>query len=273
MSKELSVQDEHAIVMHDLAKTQEICGLLMKTPHYSKLGEVGVYTIVQKARSIGLNPLDALNGAMYFVQGKVELSANTMNYLIRRAGHSVTRDDKSNKTICVLHGRRVDNGDTWTCSFSIDDAKKAGIYKATWEKYPEDMLFARALTRLARQLFPDVIKGCYVEGEISAAISVQNSVSLEIDETSQKETISFDQLMEFEDLMADCSQEHQDKFIKYLKETKVDLYENIPLKSFEKFKGWALEWRAKNQINKIKEITEEVKYNEDKIEQATFNFG
>jgi hypothetical protein len=110
---------------------------------------------------------------MYFVNGKVELSANAMNYMIRSKGHSITKDAKSTPLVCILHGKRIDNGDTWVASFSIDEAKRAGIYKNTWEKYPEDMLFARALTRLARQLFPDVIKGCYVEGEIRDAVEAE----------------------------------------------------------------------------------------------------
>src|ERR1044071_6899883 len=138
----VALPDEFSRSLQEIEQTQNMCKQLMKTAHYHKIGEVGIFTIVQKARSIGLNPLDALNGAMYFVNGKVELSANTMNYLIRAKGHSIVRDDKSNQEICILKGRRADNGDTWTASFSIKEAKIAGIYKNTWEKYPEDMLFA-----------------------------------------------------------------------------------------------------------------------------------
>lgn len=150
--------------------TQKLCQLLMQTPHYKKMGHEGIFAIVQKAKSIGVDPLDALNGGMYFVQGKVELTSTMMNDLIRRQGHSITKDKKSDEKICILHGKRADNNDTWSESFSIEDAKTAGIYRNQWLKYPKDMLFARALSRLARQLFPDVIKGCYVDGEIQQAV-------------------------------------------------------------------------------------------------------
>lgn len=150
----------------ELENMQNMCTKLLQMKHYAKLGDVGIFAILQKAKSVGLNPLDALNGGMYFVNGKVELAANTMNYLIRQAGHSIVKDEKSTKDMCILRGKRADNGDTMSCSFSIEDAKKAGIFKNVWQSYPEDMLFARALTRLARQLFPDVTKGCYVEGEV-----------------------------------------------------------------------------------------------------------
>lgn len=159
-------EDDFEVAIRDIEQTQSICEKLFQMKHYQKIGAEGIYAIVCKARILGINPMDAVNGAIYVTNGKTELAANTMNYLIREAGHSITKDPKSDKTCCILHGRRKDNGDTWTVSFSIDDAKKAGIFKNVWNTYPEDMLFARALTRLARQLFADVIKGCYTEGEI-----------------------------------------------------------------------------------------------------------
>lgn len=151
----------------ELQQTQKLCQMLMQSPHYKKAGADGIYAIVEMSKSVGIDPLQALNGGMYFVKGKVEMSSTMMNTLIRQAGHSVTKDKKSDETICILHGRRVDNGDTWVESFSIGDAQKAGLTRnPTWSSYPKDMLFARALSRLARQLFPDVIKGCYVQDEL-----------------------------------------------------------------------------------------------------------
>ena len=165
MKKDLAVRDTE-VMMKDLQNTQKMCQLLMQTPHYQNLGAHGIFAIVEKAKSIGVDPMDALNGGMYFVHGKVEMTSAMMNQQIRTAGHSITKDKKSDDTICILHGKRSDNGDTWVESFSLEDAKKAGILRNQWLKYPKDMLFARALSRLARQLFPDVIKGCYVQGEI-----------------------------------------------------------------------------------------------------------
>lgn len=159
-----------------LEETQNLCQVLMRTPHYAKLGQEGIFAVVAKAKSLNVDPMDALNGGLYTVQGKVEMSSAMMNQLIRQCGHSIMRDAKSNDAMCILHGKRADNGDTWTESFSIEEAKRAGIYndRGPWGKYPRDMLFARALSRLARQLFPDVIKGCYVEGEI-AQIKIEDS--------------------------------------------------------------------------------------------------
>jgi len=165
----VTTKNDTDLVLQEINNNTKMCQALLATPHYQKLGAEGVFAIVEKARSIGVNPLDALNGGMYYVRGKVEMTAAMMNQLIRQNKHSVTKDKRSDDKICILHGRRADTGDTWVESFSIDDAKKAGIYANQWLKYPKDMLFARALSRLARQLFPDIIKGCYVEGEIKDA--------------------------------------------------------------------------------------------------------
>lgn len=155
-------------IVNDVENTQKLCQMLMQSPHYKKIGPDGIFAIIEMARSIGVDPRQALNNGFYYVRGKVELSALMMNTLIRQKGHSITKDKRSDDTICILHGKRADNGDTWVESYSMEDAKKANIANSpTWKAYTKDMLFARALSRLARQLFPDVIRGCYVEGEVA----------------------------------------------------------------------------------------------------------
>ncbi len=171
MGKDLIIrQDENFDLLADIDQTQSAVKKLLQTKHYQAMGEAGIFAIIQKAKSLKINPVDALGGGLYFTNGKVGMSAEMMNTLIRSHGHSITKDTKSNDVVCILHGRRADNGDTWTESFSIEDAKRAGIYndKTPWGKYPRNMCFNRALSNLARQLFPDVIKGCYEIDELKS---------------------------------------------------------------------------------------------------------
>jgi hypothetical protein len=165
-------------VLGELQQTESVVKALMASKHYAKMGSEGIYAIVQKAKSMGVPVMEALNGGIYFVQGKTEMSAQLMNRLIRSKGHSIMKDAKSTNHCCILHGKRVDNQDTWTVSFSVDDAKVAGIYKpnSPWTKYPSVMCFNRALSMLARQLFPDVIIDIYVEGEISQSPGLHEPV-------------------------------------------------------------------------------------------------
>src|SRR5271156_4535850 len=112
----------------EIENTRKVCDILMRTPHYAKMGQEGIYAVVAKAKSLGMDPIEALNGGLYYVQGKVGMSAETMGARMRSSGHSITKDPKSTPTNCILNGKRGDNGDTWQVSFSIEDAKKAGIY-------------------------------------------------------------------------------------------------------------------------------------------------
>lgn len=132
-------------------------------------GEQKIFMILLAARELGIMPMQALNGGIWNIQGKIEISARLMSAMIRRAGHSII-SKVCNETECTLEGKRADNGDTFRASFTMEDARKAGLAgRGPWKSYAEDMLYARAMSRLGRRLFPDVIGTAYVEGEIRDA--------------------------------------------------------------------------------------------------------
>lgn len=102
------------------------------------------------------------------VDGKPTLSGGAMLGLIRQAGHSVTIDHRDGE--CIVSGKRADNGDSQEVSFTMDEAQKAGLAKRkAWLQYPQDMLQWRAVSRLARGLFSDVLLGVrWLPDEIEA---------------------------------------------------------------------------------------------------------
>lgn len=69
--------------------------------------------------------------------------------------------------MCVL--RFFDRGEECgTSMFTMDDAKRAKLSGDNWQKYPQAMLYARALSKGARMFCPDVFGGAvYAEGEIA----------------------------------------------------------------------------------------------------------
>lgn len=159
----------------DVDLLTKICGQLMKTKHYAALGEAGIFAILQRAKAMNIDPFDCLNGGLYYINGKVGMSTELMASLIRRQGHQIIKDPSSNDTICTLHGKRADNGDEWTSTFSMADADRAGLKKNMFLKYPAIMLYNRAMSALARQLFPDVIKGAgYEKDELEEIAPCKN---------------------------------------------------------------------------------------------------
>lgn len=174
MSNELINQNEFTLQLKEFELIQETCKKLLSTKHYQNLGEAGIHAILARSKALGIHPFEALNSGFYVVQGRVGMSTEMMAALVRKRGHSITKDPKSNNEICILHGKRADTGDTWTCSFSKVDAEAAGLWNGpTWKKYSGVMLYNRAMSMLFRQLFPDLSMGAgYVEDELKEIAKV-----------------------------------------------------------------------------------------------------
>jgi len=161
-----SIPSDHEMMVYHTMAEQAVTSKM-----YKGIGDkAGVMMIMLSARELGIAPMQALNGGLNIINGKVEISARMMSALIRKAGHQIIVKE-CNDTHCFLIGKRFDTGESLSTSFSIQDAQKAGLVKpgGGWVKFPKDMCFARALSRLARQLFSDVIGIGYVEGEIVAS--------------------------------------------------------------------------------------------------------
>lgn len=162
---------------HEMMVYQNMAKQATESKLYRGIGDqAAVMTIMLAAREMGIPPMSALNGGLNIIKGKVEVSARMMNAMIRRAGHNLTVKEISDEK-CVVRGRRGDNGDEMEASFSMEDARRADLLKggSGWQKFPQDMLFARAMSRLARRLFSDVIGMAYVEGEISGETAPYNA--------------------------------------------------------------------------------------------------
>ena len=115
--------------------------------------------------------------SFHIIEGTPSLKPEIQLALVRQAGHSVTVE-KSSVDLVVINGKRSDTNDIATASYSIEDAKRAGLLgKGNWKTYPEDMLFARAVSRLCRRLFQDVLLGCaYVPEELGATVGSDGEV-------------------------------------------------------------------------------------------------
>lgn len=136
--------------------------------HFDKMGGVAaILSVGLYAKEIGIPIMTALHGGLVPVMGKITMSAEMMNSLIRQKGHRLEILE-SNDKICRIKGTRKDTGETYTAQFSIEDAKRAGLIKGGggYEKHADDMLFARCISKLKRRIFPDIATKAYVHGEI-----------------------------------------------------------------------------------------------------------
>lgn len=147
-------------------------------------GESKIFMVLLAARELGISPMLALNGGIWNISGRIEISARLMNSMIRRGGH--TMKIVSTSTECSITGKRSDTGEEHTEIFTIAMAERAGLASGNvWKKYPEDMLYNRCMSRLARRLFPDVIGTAYVEGEIKEAKDVERLEQVDCEDVTK----------------------------------------------------------------------------------------
>lgn len=193
----------------DLSIIQTLTKYAVDSKYFEKLGGAGgVMSIMLYAKELGICPMTALFGGMRNVQGKIEVSPQQMNAMIRRAGHKIIEVELTNLS-CTLKGVRKDTGETIIVNFTMEDARRAGLVKdgGGWTKYPQDLLFARALTRIGRRLFADVIGTMYVTGEIGETEEVEvveeekfrsdsvSNIEAEIIDVKPKASISMDEAL------------------------------------------------------------------------------
>lgn len=120
-------------------------------------------------RGLGLSDYDCMGG-LHIIQGKAVLASNAMSAAIKASGKYEYRVVEQTESKCVIdffmvHGGKL--GDKiGSTTWSMDKAKRAGLNGANWKKYPEAMLFARAISEGYRTHCPDAL-GCsapvYVE--------------------------------------------------------------------------------------------------------------
>lgn len=248
-----SIPSQHEMMVYDTMASQAA-----NSKMYKGVGEkAGVMMIMLAAREIGIPPMAALNGGIHIINGKVEISARMMSALIRKAGHTLTVKECTDDR-CTLYGKRCDTGEEQTCSFTFAEAQKAGLIKAGggWTKFPKDMNFARCLSRLARQLWSDVIGIGYVEGEISCTeakekacenIAAEECVEVEMVDQSKQDEV----LQKYMEVFDVDDQYYAVEYLKVVSEhfqwTKVQALDELlkdPKKLLEKFNSW------KNKFNK-----------------------
>jgi hypothetical protein len=113
-----------------------------------------ILACVLYGREIGLQPMESL-AEIHMIDGRPSLSAKGKLKRAREAGHSITGGVEGG--VATVIGKRADNGDTMTVTFSLDEAKAAGLLsKTNWQRHEQDMLWARAVSRLCRSLFDDI---------------------------------------------------------------------------------------------------------------------
>lgn len=120
------------------------------------------FTKIITGQEFGVPPSAAIRG-IHIVKGKPVISAGVMSGLIKRSAKYDYRVKESTEKVCkidcfeYLDGSREHVG---MVEWNLKKAQLAGVLgNPTWKKFPDRMLFARAISEACTIYFPDLLLG------------------------------------------------------------------------------------------------------------------
>lgn len=170
---------ERALTLHETLNLGEV---LYKSGYFKDISSAAQAVVkILRGQELGIGPVGSLEG-VYVVEGKTALGAGLIGSLIKRSGRYdykiLELTDQGCKIAFLENGKQIG-----VTSFTEEDAKRAGLLgKSSWQKYPRNMYFARALSNGARWYCPDVFAGAVYTPEELSDKDVIDAEALVIDE-------------------------------------------------------------------------------------------
>lgn len=171
------------------AKALAESGLL---PSAFRKQPANVLWAIEYARTLGLSTMAAITG-IHVIDGKPSSSAALISALVRKAGHRL-RVSCTGYTATATIVRSDDPDHPFTSVWDLDRAKIAGLIDSVgpdghpiardskgkpnaWQKYPQNLLKARAITEAARDACEEVLFGMhYTPEELGAPVDETGNV-------------------------------------------------------------------------------------------------
>jgi hypothetical protein len=180
------VVDGWAVQLAEVARLAEYIAATDFVPKAYRGQPAAVAAAILAGREMGIGPMTALQH-LYVVEGRPAMSAQLMRAQVLAAGHDL-RVVESTAARCTVVGRRKgDSAEREPVTWSGDDVRRAGLAnRPTWQRYPRQMLLARATAELCRAVFPDVLGGMTYAVEEAADIPADEGADVAPAPTTRK---------------------------------------------------------------------------------------
>ena len=163
--------------MQDVAKTLVQSGFFQDTKSISQ-----AIVKILAGREVGIGAFASMRG-VHIIKGNPSYNANIMASMVKGSGRYNYRVVKLDDTVCELaFSEKIDG--RWevvgTSTFTIADAKKAGTQNI--DKFPRNMLFARAMSNGVKWFCPDVMNGqtAYVPEEMGVEVEADEGSYVDV---------------------------------------------------------------------------------------------
>jgi hypothetical protein len=133
---------------------------------------------IMAGQEMGIGPFQAMNG-IHIIQGKATVGAGLMASQVKSSGKYDYKVIEQTDKVCIIEFMQGKES-IGVSKFTIEDAKKAGTKNL--DKYPANMLFARAMSNGVKWYTPDVFNGpVYTPDEIQVEETTAEVVMIDPD--------------------------------------------------------------------------------------------
>jgi hypothetical protein len=161
----------------EIQEIKDIAGAMVGAGMFPDLTSANTAFIkILAGQEMGVAPFQAVSG-IHVIQGRASLSANLMAAKVKGSGKYDYRVSEQSETRCTIDFFQREEG-KWvhigSSLFTIEMARKAGTKNL--DKFPQNMLFARAMSNGVKMYTPDVFgMPVYTEDEIETEINGERS--------------------------------------------------------------------------------------------------
>jgi hypothetical protein len=164
-----------SLVIKNMEDLSRLSTMLAKSQFFTDAKEASQCGVkVLAGMELGIGAFAAMTG-IHIIKGKPTLSANVMAAIVKRSGRYNYRVRVHSPQECQIEF--FENGESiGTSSFTTEEARRAGTQNM--DKFPRNMLFARAMSNGVRWFCPDVFFGApvYTPEEMGASTNDQGEV-------------------------------------------------------------------------------------------------
>lgn len=175
-------------LIQTLGDVQDVAKTLVASGYFTDTRSISQAIVkILAGREVGIGAFASMRG-VHIIKGSPSYNANIMASMVKSSGRYnyrvITLDEKKCEVLFkeLIDGRWEDIG---TSIFTIEDAKKAGTQNT--DKFPRNMLFARAMSNGVKWFCPDVMNGqtAYVPEEMDFDQEVEDGNYVDITPTDE----------------------------------------------------------------------------------------
>jgi hypothetical protein len=134
---------------------------------------------IQAGQEIGIPPFAAMTG-IHIIQGKPTIGAGLIASRLKGSGKYDYRVVEASEKVCSIDFYQG-NTKIGNSTFTIEDAKKA--LTKNIDKFPKNMLFARAISNGVKWYCPDIFSGPVYVPEEMQVVTTEDATHIEVDTT------------------------------------------------------------------------------------------